>query len=122
MAVKFDQIGAVNMALVLALKNGATHAAGYPISDYLHNKAYNYDLSYGLHAVLNKRLLPGSYVGTKYYCFTAYGIDMKKRIVHIHDPLNPGSPVTFYRLIHTSSSPGLSDNSYSQCDLITDIP
>jgi hypothetical protein len=47
---------------------------------------------------------------------------MAKRIVHIHDPLNPGSPETFYRLIHTSAKPGLNDNSYSTCDQITDIP
>jgi hypothetical protein len=122
MAVKFDQIGSINMELVLALKNGKDHAAGYPVSDYLHDKSYNYDLSYGLHAIWNKRLLPGTYVGTKYYCFTKFGIDMAKRIVHIHDLQNAGAAQTFYRLIHTSASPGLRDNSYSKCDLITDIP
>lgn len=122
MAVKFDQIGAINMALVLALKTGKDHAAGYPVSDYLHDKAYNYDLSYGLQAILTKRLLPGSYVGTKYYCYDRNGIDMRKRIVHVHDPQNPRAAQSFYRLIHTSAEPGLRDNSYNQCDLITDIP
>jgi hypothetical protein len=110
------------MALVLALKNGDEWAAGYPISDYLHDKSYNYDLSYGLHAIATKRQLPGSYVGTKYYCYDRNGIDMKKRIVHIHDHVNPQAPQTFYRLIHTAASPNLRDNSYSACDLITDIP
>ena len=122
MAVKFDQIGAINMELVLALKNGVDHAAGYPVSDYLHDKAYNYDLSYGLNGIASKRQLAGTYVGVKYYCYDRNGIDMKKRIVHIHDRLNAGSPQTFYRLIHTGASPGLRDNSYSSCDLITDIP
>ena len=122
MAVKFDQIGSVNMALVLALKRGEDHAAGYPISEYLHDKAYNYDLSYGLQAIATKRLLSGTYTGKKYYCYDKNGIDMKKRIVHIHDSENPRSPQTFYRLVHTSGAPGLRDNSYGQCDLITDIP
>ena len=122
MAVKFDQIGAVNMALVLALKNGEDHAAGYPVSDYLHDKAYNYDLSYGLQAILTKRLLEGTYVGKKYYCYDRNGIDMKKRIVHIYDSQNAKAAQTFYRLIHTAGAPGLRDNSYSNCDLITDIP
>jgi hypothetical protein len=122
MAVKYNQIGITNMALVLALKNGYASASGYPISDYKHPGGYNYDLSFGMYGINQKKALPGSYVGTKYYCFNSGGIDMAKRIVHIHDPLNPGSAETFYRLIHTSASPGLRDNSYSTCDLITDIP
>lgn len=122
MSVKFSQIGAVNQALVLAIKNKQELASGYPISDYLHDKAYNYDLSFGVYGINNKKLLSGSYVGTKYYCWTKDGIDMAKRIVHIHDRLNPASPQTFYRLIHTSAQPGLQDNSYSHCDEITDIP
>jgi hypothetical protein len=122
MAVKLDLIGMYNKALVLALKNGDSSASGYPISDYLHPDGYNYDLSYGMYGINSKKALPGSYVGTKYYCFNRDGIDMAKRIVHIHDPKNPGSAETFYRLIHTSAAPGLRDNSYSTCDLITDIP
>lgn len=122
MAVKFDQIGATNMALVLALKNGEDHAAGFPVSDYLHDKSYNYDLSYGLNGISSKRQLSGTYVGTKYYCYDKSGIDMKKRIVHIYDRLNPNAAQTFYRLVHTGAAPGLRDNSYSACDLITDIP
>jgi hypothetical protein len=122
MPVKFSQIGEVNKELVLALKNGESHAWGYPVSDYLHDKAYNYDLSFGLYGINNKKTLSGTYVGTKYYCFTKDGIDMKKRIVHIHDRLNPTAAQTFYRLIHTAAEPDLRDNSYCQCDLITDIP
>ena len=122
MAVKFDQIGSINMALVLALKNGKDHAAGRPISDYQHAQSYNYDLSYGLNAIYSKRQLEGSYVGTKYYCYTKTEIDMKKRIVHIRDTKDSSNPQYFYRLIHTAANPGLRDNSYNQCDLITDIP
>jgi hypothetical protein len=122
MPVDFNQIGATNMALVLALKNGIAHASGYPVTDYLHPEAYNYDLSYGLHAIANRRYLTGSYTGTKYYCHDGFDWDMKKRIVHIHDPLHPASPQTFYRLIHTGGPQGARDNSYGQCDLIANIP
>ena len=123
MAVDYNSIGSINMALVLALQNRAEHAAGFPVSEYLHDKAYNYDLSFGLVGIATKRSLPGTYVGVKYYCYDKKnGIDMKKRIVHIFDPKNPGSPQTFYRLIHTAGRPGLRDNSYSSCDLITGIP
>jgi hypothetical protein len=123
MAVKLDQIGIYNKALVLALKNKDASASGYPISDYRHPQSYNYDLSYGMYGINTKKALPGSYVGIKYYCYNRDNtIDMAKRIVHIYDRLNPGSPETFYRLIHTSARPDLRDNSYSTCDLITDIP
>jgi hypothetical protein len=122
MAIDFNQIGSINMDLVLALKNGETHAAGFPVSDYLHDKAYNYDLSYGLHGIANKRALSGTYVGVKYYCYNAQGINMKKRLVHIYDPKNADNPQTFYILVHTAGQPGLRDNSYSNCDLVTNIP
>lgn len=123
MAVDYSQIGAFNQALVVALKTGATHASGYPIADYRHAMSYNYDLSFGMYGINNKKPLPGSYVGTKYYCYRSDNtIDMKKRIVHIHDPVNPTNPETFYRLIHTKSDPDARDNSYSNCDLITNIP
>ncbi len=122
MPVSFSQIGQVNQTLVLALKNKQPLASGYPISDYLHDKAYNYDLSFGVYGIVNKKPLSGTYVGTKYYCYKGNERDMAKRIVHIHDPKNPGSPESFYRLIHTAAEPGLQDNSYSYCDLITDIP
>lgn len=123
MPVKFDQIGKVNQALVLAIKNGDTHAMGYPLTEYQHDTAFNYDLSFGVYGINTKKPLSGTYVGVKYYCYKSVSeIDMAKRIVHIYDRLNPGSPQTFYRLIHTPGDPGLRDNSYNQCDLITDIP
>lgn len=123
MPVKFDQIGKVNQALVIAIKNGDTHVMGYALSEYQHDTAFNYDLSFGVYGIVNKKPLAGTYVGTKYYCYKSVSeIDMAKRIVHIHDRLDSSSPQTFYRLIHTSGQPGLRDNSYSHCDLITDIP
>ena len=122
MSVMYTEIGALNMALVAALKKGLPTASGYPISDYLHDKTYNYDLSFGLMAIAGNRMLSGTYIGIKYYCYNKEGRDMAKRIVHIKDPKNPGSPQSFYRLIHTAAAPGLRDNSYGACDLITNIP
>ncbi|HTJ31241.1 MAG TPA: hypothetical protein VL346_12110 [Acidobacteriaceae bacterium] len=123
MAVDYKQIGQSNQQIVLALKNGWTHIGDDPIEDFRHSTAYNYDLSYGLHAIYNKTMLKGTYVGVKYYCCDKYWEwDMAKRIVHVYDRLNPASPQSFYRLIHTPGAPEARDNSYNQCDLITNIP
>jgi len=67
--------------------------------------------------------LKGRYIGLKYYCATRDGdFDMAKRIVHIYDQDDKAGTQKFYRLIHTKAAPGLSDNSYRQCDEITGIP
>lgn len=120
--VKLNEVGSINKDLILALKNGETHAAGYPVSEYLHEALFNYDLSYGVHGIATKKALPTGFVGTKYYCYTKQGRDMAKRIVHIHNPKDPKAPQKFYRLIHTAGAPGLRDNSYSTCEEIVDIP
>jgi hypothetical protein len=126
--VKLNEVGSINKDLILALKKRAagdhesTHAAGFPISEYLHEALFNYDLSYGVHGITTKKALPIELVGTKYYCYTKNGRDMAKRIVHIHNPKDAKAPQKFYRLIHTAGTPGLRDNSYSKCEEITDIP
>ncbi len=120
--VKLNEIGSINRDLVLALKNGEKDAAGYPVSEYLHEALFNYDLSYGVHGITNKKALQGGYIGTKYYCYNKMGRDMAKRIVHIHNPRDRNAPQKFYRLTHTAGAPGLRDNSYGSCEEIVDIP
>jgi len=124
MAVHIDQIGKYNAQLVIDLKAGNTHSSGLLMSEWLHDKAYNYDLSYGVMACgNNSKLLQGKYVGVKYYCSDRnLDFDMAKRIVHIYDRDNVAGTQKFYRLIHTPGAPGLRDNSYSSCDEITNIP
>ncbi len=124
MAVHVDQIGKYNKQLVLDLKAGNGESSGVSITEWRHPQAYNYDLSYGVMACgNNSKRLQGRFVGIKYYCADkSFEWDMSKRIVHIYDQDNKAATQQFYRLIHTSGSPGLTDNSYSNCDLITNIP
>ena len=61
--------------------------------------------------------------GIKFYCATKdFEWDMAKRIVHIYDPDDKAKTQKFYRLIHTPGASELRDNSYNQCDEITNIP
>ena len=124
MAVHVDQIGKYNKALVTDLKAGNTHTSGTLITEWVHAQSYNYDLSYGVMACgNNSKRLSGKWVGVKYYCADRdFNWDMAKRIVHIYDRDNKVATQKFYRLIHTKGDPGLRDNSYSQCDEITNIP
>jgi hypothetical protein len=117
MPVQINQLGAVNMQLVLDLAQGNSQSSGYAISDFVHDKSYNYDLSFGVHH--KDKPLRDARIGVKYYCYsTLAAIDMKKRIVHIYNPHNRRGTQKFYRLIHTSASPGLRDNSYSTVEEI----
>ncbi|MGI8771265.1 MAG: hypothetical protein ACR2JE_07500 [Acidobacteriaceae bacterium] len=120
--IKLNEIGLINKDLVLALNNGEKEAAGYPISEYLHEALFNYDLSYGVHGITTKKALQDGYVGTKYYCYKKMDRDMAKRIVHIHKPKDPKAPQKFYRLTHTAGAPGLRDNSYGNCEEIVGVP
>ena len=122
--VAYDQIGTWNKSLVSAIKAGNTLFEGpYRVADWKHANPCNYDLSYGVTAFGSKNL-PGKTIGVKYYGVDKVtgGLDGKIRFVHIYDPDNKVKTQKFYRLIHTSAAPGLSDNSYSQCDEITGIP
>ena len=124
MSVNIDQIGYYNRQLVIDLKAGNIETSGTLVSEWLHEQSYNYDLSYGVMACGNpNKRLQGRWVGRKYYCATReFEWDMAKRIVHIYDLDNRVGTQKFYRLIHTAAQPGLRDNSYSQCDEITNIP
>ena len=121
--VSINQIGAINKQLVLDLRQGHPYSSGYlinspPPQGFKHANGYSYDLSYGVNHTGNK--LMDKRVGEKYYCFKNAGIDMAKRIVRIIDHDNPDGQ-KFYRLIHTSAAPSLSDNSYGQVDEITGV-
>ena len=124
MSVDIDNIGKYNKQLILDLKAGKTHTSGTLISEWKHAQNYNYDLSFGVMACGNPgKLLKGTFVGEKYYCANKdFSWDMAKRIVHVYDTKNRAGTEKFYRLIHTSASPGLRDNSYNRCDEIINIP
>jgi hypothetical protein len=123
MAVKIDEIGKHNKQLVLDLKDGKDKSNGYPITDWCHEKSYNYDLSFGVMACGNSsKQLKGTFVGVKYYCADAeMNWDMAKRIVHVYDTKNKAGTQKFYRLIHTKGKPGAYLNTYSACDEITGV-
>lgn len=124
MAIDINNIGKYNKQLVIDLKAGKLFSSNTRISEWVHAKSYNYDLSYGVMACGDSgKSLKGKYIGVKYYCANRdFGWDMGKPIVHIYDRDNRVGTQKFYRLIHTSSKPGLHDNSYSSCDEITGIP
>lgn len=124
MAIHIDSIGKYNKQLVIDLKAGKIYTSGTLISEWVHAKSYNYDLSYGVMACGDSgKTLKGKYIGVKYYCAKRdFSWDMAKRIVHIYDRDNKLGTQKFYRLIHTSAPVGLRDNSYSQCDEVTNIP
>lgn len=122
--VHIDQIGKYNKQLVIDLKAGRTETSGTLISTWKHAMGYPYDLSYGVRACGNSGMkLPGKWVGDKYYCADKdFEWDMAKRIVHIYDRDNKATTQKFYRLIHTPGEAQLRDNSYNQCDEITNVP
>ena len=124
MAIHVDQIGKYNKQLVIDLKAGKVETSGTLITKWEHDTAYNYDLSYGVMACGNaSKRLPGKWVGKKYYCADKdFEWDMGKRIVHIYNPDEKATTQKFYRLVHTPGASGLRDNSYNQCDEITNIP
>jgi hypothetical protein len=112
--INIDTIGICNRDLVIELARGGTSFSGALIETFRHAQLYNYDAS--------GQKLEGTKVGVKYYCTPdAKVLDGKKRIVHVYDHTDAKNrrKMQFYRLIHTSAAPGLSDNSYQTPEEIT---